>query len=72
MVMDIRFPRDAFLAKSMTVVERNKSHQFKSRGGTPHFTSSCRSCENDWRKIMANALKLFLKKLPLMPKKQLL
>ena len=72
MVMDIRFPRDAFLANSITVVEKNKSHQLKSRGDTSHFTPSCRSCENDWRKIMENALKLFLKKLPLMPKKQLL
>jgi hypothetical protein len=26
------------------VVERNKSHQFKSRAGTPHCTPVCRSC----------------------------
>jgi hypothetical protein len=25
-------------------VERNKSHQFKSRAGTPHCTPVCRSC----------------------------
>ena len=35
---------DALLAKSMVAMERNKSHQFKSRAGTPHCTPVCRSC----------------------------
>ena len=56
----------------MVAVERNKSHLFKSGAGTPHCTPVCRSCSNDCRKNMANALKLLLKKPPLMPKQLLL
>jgi hypothetical protein len=56
----------------MTTVERNKRNQFKSRTGTPYCTSVYRSCENDWRRIISTALKLVLKKLPLMTKQQLL
>ena len=38
-----------------------------SRDRTKMLTqAACRSCENDWRRIMANALKLSLKKLQLM------
>ena len=71
-VMDVEFPSRSFLAKSMTVVERNKSHQFNSRAGTPDCTPASRDCENDWRRIMATVLKLLLKKLLLMPPQLLL
>ena len=62
-VMDVGFPWRAFHAKSMTTVERNKSHQFKPREDTPHCIPLYRICENDWRNIMSDALKLLLKKL---------
>ncbi len=39
---------------------------------TPHCTPAYRSCENDWRRIMATALKLLLKKLILIPPQMLL
>ncbi len=71
-VMDVGFPSRSFLAKSMTVVERNKSHQFNSRADTPDCTPVSRDCENDWRRIMATVLKLLLKKLLLMPPQLLL
>jgi len=44
-VMDVGFPSRVFLAKTMTAVERNKSHQFKYRSGTPHSTSASWSAD---------------------------
>jgi len=43
-----------------------------SKEFTTMRAAAYRSWENDWRRIMANALKLLLKKLPLMPKQLLL
>jgi hypothetical protein len=63
---------DVLIAKSMTTVERNKSHQFKSPAGIPRNSHASRSCYNDCRIVMSIALKLVLKQLPLMTKQQLL
>ena len=61
MVKGDRFPLRVF-------VERNNNQQFKSRSDTPHRTPPCRNCENNWRRIMSDVLKLLLSKIPFMPK----
>jgi hypothetical protein len=40
-----------------TAAERSKRHQFTSRVSAPLCSPACRSCENDWRSIMATALR---------------
>jgi hypothetical protein len=49
-----------FVTKLSPVGARNshgQRHQFKSRTGTPHCTIVWRSCQNDCRRNMVNALK---------------
>ncbi len=58
--------------ESRVVVKNHKRHQFTSRKNGPRYTPVCRSCENDFRRIMATPLKLLLKKLLLIPTQLLL
>jgi hypothetical protein len=57
----------------MTVVEKDKSKHFNSRGSEQRCSPPYRSCENAYRIVMAlGALKLLPKKLLLMPPQLLL
>jgi hypothetical protein len=42
----------AIVSGGKTVVERDKSKQFNSRGNVQHCSSAYRSCENDCRIVM--------------------
>jgi hypothetical protein len=59
-------------AKSIVAVQRSKSQQSASRVYTPRSSHACRSCYNDFKIVMANALKLLQQKLLLMPPQLLL